>query len=271
MGVLEGPDGQQVALLPRMLVGRSPSCDLVLDDPSVSAEHAVIAWLDGRWRVRDLGSRNGTAIAERPATSEPQPLEVGDRVAFGRAPSWTLVDADPPTRDGVLAATEQAAGLDDVAFAFTVSADEEHAAWAITAPVPRPLGDRVHAYLLLTLARARLEDAQAGVAPADRGWRYADPLARGLGITPEVLKVYVYRARNHLGPGRDRRPPLDQRGGRRATRSASAPTASRSCGRPERRGLSLGVRRATSPPMPRLAATHPTHAHHHGPGRAGVR
>lgn len=264
MGVLEGPDGRRVELLPRTLVGRSPSCDVVLADPSVSGEHAVVAWIDGRWRLRDLGSRNGTAVGDRPVSSEPVALAVGDRVAFGRAPGgWTLIEAaaprpravagdgtvveadgdllvlpDPGTPEvtvargdggwwleddagtrrvsdgdavvaggvrwelrlpvGLAATVERAGRLDDVGFVFAVSADEEHASWGTTEPVARELGDRVHAYLLLTLARARREDADAGVDAGARGWRYADELARGLGITPEVLKVYVYRARRQL-------------------------------------------------------------------------
>ncbi len=44
------------------LVGRSPECDLALDDPKVSAVHLELVATDGGLRVKDLGSRNGTLL-----------------------------------------------------------------------------------------------------------------------------------------------------------------------------------------------------------------
>ncbi|HKI94625.1 MAG TPA: trypsin-like peptidase domain-containing protein [Gemmatimonadales bacterium] len=49
----------------RVTVGRHPSADLQLDperDLDVSARHAEFAFTEGRWRVRDLGSSNGTLV-----------------------------------------------------------------------------------------------------------------------------------------------------------------------------------------------------------------
>jgi len=49
----------------RVTVGRHPSADLQLDperDLDVSARHAEITFAEGRWRVRDLGSSNGTLV-----------------------------------------------------------------------------------------------------------------------------------------------------------------------------------------------------------------
>lgn len=42
------------------IVGRSSECDLVLDENSVSRQHARITIVGERLRVEDLGSRNGT-------------------------------------------------------------------------------------------------------------------------------------------------------------------------------------------------------------------
>lgn len=66
----------------RTLVGRHPSCDLVIDEPFVSAEHAEIAASGGRWRVRDLGSTNGTFLNGEPVVLAD--MEPGDVVQFGR-------------------------------------------------------------------------------------------------------------------------------------------------------------------------------------------
>lgn len=41
-------------------IGRDPRCELHLDDPQVSRRHAQIVFQQGRWLLRDLGSRNGT-------------------------------------------------------------------------------------------------------------------------------------------------------------------------------------------------------------------
>lgn len=67
-------DGLQVATLPpmgtteRLMVGRLPSCDLVINDPSVSKQHAVLSWHGqaGACTVEDLGSTNGTLLNGQP-------------------------------------------------------------------------------------------------------------------------------------------------------------------------------------------------------------
>ncbi|MGY1709835.1 ATP-binding cassette domain-containing protein [Geodermatophilus sp. SYSU D00758] len=56
------PPGLRLALAGRpCVIGRSPDCDVRVDDPRVSARHARVEPLPGgAWRVLDLGSRNGT-------------------------------------------------------------------------------------------------------------------------------------------------------------------------------------------------------------------
>jgi len=58
--------GREFALCPsrrRFRIGSSPACDVVLDDPFVSAEHCVIEQRPpGRTAVRDQRSTNGTFI-----------------------------------------------------------------------------------------------------------------------------------------------------------------------------------------------------------------
>ena len=52
--------GRTASLVPRSLVGRSPSARVRCDSPRVSQEHAIVRWSSAGWLVRDLGSRNGT-------------------------------------------------------------------------------------------------------------------------------------------------------------------------------------------------------------------
>ncbi len=43
-------------------IGRKPTCDIVLDDPAVSGEHAVVKTVGVKSTIQDLGSKNGTYI-----------------------------------------------------------------------------------------------------------------------------------------------------------------------------------------------------------------
>ena len=54
------------------VTGRSPECDLVLDDPTVSRRHARVTASEagGRSMISDLGSRNGTVVAGRAVTGQ---------------------------------------------------------------------------------------------------------------------------------------------------------------------------------------------------------
>lgn len=65
MRVVKGPNEGQKKEIHRqvILVGSSPECDFVLDDPAVSQRHFELLPTDGAgFRVRDLGSTNGTKI-----------------------------------------------------------------------------------------------------------------------------------------------------------------------------------------------------------------
>ena len=65
----------------RFTIGRSPDSDLVLDHPTISAQHAVIRMADGRTWIEDLGSSTGVRVngIRLRRTS----LEVGDHIAIG--------------------------------------------------------------------------------------------------------------------------------------------------------------------------------------------
>lgn len=67
------------------LVGRLPTCDLVLNDPSVSRQHATLRVGAGLCGVQDGGSRFGTFVnGERVlATQDEVPLKAGDSLKFG--------------------------------------------------------------------------------------------------------------------------------------------------------------------------------------------
>ncbi|QRN96391.1 FHA domain-containing protein [Archangium violaceum] len=84
----------QVATLPplrsqdSLAVGRLPSCDLVINDPSVSKHHAELRWYGpaASCRVRDLRSTNGTFLNGKPLAPEREYLlRDGALLRFGDA------------------------------------------------------------------------------------------------------------------------------------------------------------------------------------------
>jgi len=64
------------------LVGRSASCQVTLDDPLVSREHARIRIEGTSAVVEDLGSRNGVHVGGKPIAGSAR-LSTGDRIRIG--------------------------------------------------------------------------------------------------------------------------------------------------------------------------------------------
>lgn len=80
---VSGGRKQQVALEGRTVAGRAPTCAIVLEDSTVSREHAAFVRRDQGWWVLDLNSTNGTKVNGQ--TAAEHPLQHGDRVTLGDA------------------------------------------------------------------------------------------------------------------------------------------------------------------------------------------
>lgn len=78
---IETPDGKRHTLRGTTTLGRLPSCEVSIDDPSVSRRHARILSADGQWTVEDLGSTNGVKINGQPVGRAH--LRDGDRLELG--------------------------------------------------------------------------------------------------------------------------------------------------------------------------------------------
>jgi hypothetical protein len=101
MGVLEERGEREHTLHTlgvRCLLGRHHACDVCIDDPQVSAEHASLYWIGDQWVLRDLASRNGTWIeGRRLGAGERALLVEGGSFSLGpRGRIFTLSDASPP-------------------------------------------------------------------------------------------------------------------------------------------------------------------------------
>ena len=66
----------------RTVIGRSPDCDVFLDDVTVSRRHAVLVDEGGRFSIEDQGSLNGTFVNR--ARIDRVELENGDEVQIGK-------------------------------------------------------------------------------------------------------------------------------------------------------------------------------------------
>jgi pSer/pThr/pTyr-binding forkhead associated (FHA) protein len=64
MGVLDPcGGGDPIPLVrPKLLIGRRPSCDIVLAFANVSSHHCELEFKNGYWHIRDLGSSNGIKV-----------------------------------------------------------------------------------------------------------------------------------------------------------------------------------------------------------------
>jgi hypothetical protein len=82
---------------------------------------------------------------------------------------------------------------------MAVSRDEEHVELkAECCGRPHDLGSRSHNYLLLTLARERLRDVNAGVPETSSGWMYQEALLDELAIPQTQLNIDVFRIRKQF-------------------------------------------------------------------------
>jgi len=66
----------------RTLIGRSPDCEVFLDDVTVSRKHAVLLDRDGTFVIQDEGSLNGTFLNRR--RIESAEIEDGDELQIGK-------------------------------------------------------------------------------------------------------------------------------------------------------------------------------------------
>ena len=73
-----------------LTIGRSPSASIPLEDKALSREHTQIYPKDGKFFVRDLGSKNGTYVNGK-VINQPTQIKHGDRVRVGPTATFMLL------------------------------------------------------------------------------------------------------------------------------------------------------------------------------------
>jgi hypothetical protein len=79
--LLVGAGKRTVLTGDRMTLGRSRECDIVIDDPNISRQHAEFKRASGTWAIADLGSTNGIKVNGR-RVKEAR-LSPGDEITLG--------------------------------------------------------------------------------------------------------------------------------------------------------------------------------------------
>jgi hypothetical protein len=179
--------GPQVMAVP--LDGGTPSVlegELIALPSSGDPRATIYRTLDGSWVVE---------------TSDELPIPLAHRQTFsaiGRMWRFSCSEMAQAT-----IATDSGMDLGLVAsrlhLAFSISLDEEYVHLRATCDHRElDLGARRHNFLLVTLARRRLKDIEAGIAASSCGWIDVEELARDPSMAPPHLNIDVYRIREQF-------------------------------------------------------------------------
>lgn len=148
------------------------------DDPAAS----LLRDRAGRWRLESID---------------------GDSLTFDKSGTFEIAGKQwrfcLPETIGATSSLGEAAQQQPVVLRFSVSRDEEYVELeAVRHGRTLSLGSRMHNYLLLTLARSRLEDSQSGVPSAAGGWTHVDDLEQALKTSAAHLNMDIFRIRQHF-------------------------------------------------------------------------
>jgi transcriptional regulator with PAS, ATPase and Fis domain len=215
-------------------IGRGDDADVTIDDRRMSRRHAELSRANGRWRVRDLDSHNGTFVdgaqisgtVERPELSV---IRTGDTLLVACADVRRFHNASVELDDAVIGPTLRAA-YDEIALAARSGADlhivgetgagKELAARRFAAAGPKPNGPFVAvncAAIPVALAEGLLFGTRKGAysgadadrdgyfATADGGTLFLDEIGElSLDVQAKLLRVLEVREVMALGATKPR-------------------------------------------------------------------
>ncbi|MDD9946337.1 MAG: FHA domain-containing protein [Myxococcales bacterium] len=172
-----------------------PSASLVPQNPSerpILLTHNTLLPDDGAPELSIYRREDGQWMLDR--ADELRSLEAEDTLCVAGRRYRLVINAELFDTSSPRAATTLTPVL-----RFSLSSDEEHARLVVhRGPEAIDLGERIHHYCLVTMARRRIRDAGMSLPPAAQGWLFTDELAKLLGIEVAHLNIQIYRARNQL-------------------------------------------------------------------------
>jgi len=124
-------------------------------------------------------------------------LKTGDMVG-SREQAWRFIEASA-TAETLHHDVLDLGTVEQTSIQFMVSQNEEHVAMKlIMSGQEYDLGQRNHHYLLLILARKRLEDIAEGVRASEQGWIDKELLSKMLGQSENHINIQIYRFRKQI-------------------------------------------------------------------------
>lgn len=91
--------GDRVTFASSLTIGRHPFNEMVLAHPKISSWHAAIGWGGQAWRIKDLGSSNGTTVNGRKVRGARE-LKVDDVLRFAGVSRWRVEALVEPQSEG---------------------------------------------------------------------------------------------------------------------------------------------------------------------------
>lgn len=143
----------------------------------------------GQW-LFELRSAHATDEEEQTVIPANGRIQVGEQ-------AWQLFlnHEQAPTVELVY----QPPKVEDCAFQFDVSLDEEHTQLQLHhGSTTIDLGERSHHYLLLHLLRLKAQHAQQGFDNNSQGWIQNEQLAKELGLDISHINILIFRARKQI-------------------------------------------------------------------------
>ena len=171
-------------------IGRRETSEVPLaGDAAVSAAHAVIFQVDGKWVIRDLGSRTGTLINARKVNQ--QALSFGDRIQIGSATILFQPAKAPIEQPAASVAEEELAPIPVEEMPLTAEAPEPVVATVAGGepieagihPEPEPLPiEPALGHAIIAQEAIASDEASIGFAPAPDSIESAIPVKESLPI-----------------------------------------------------------------------------------------
>jgi sigma-B regulation protein RsbU (phosphoserine phosphatase) len=166
------------------VLGRGSACEVVLDDPIVSRQHARLS-LDpfGRWVVEDLGSHNGTFLDGGLRIDAPHAIAPGDAFTVGpfRLQLSTAAARQRPIHADATVADVRATLRDSAAEQLAAQAEQQE---ALSARRLRELNDTIDRLAELTRSEDLYPAACRALADVPESVALAVLLDKGGGSAP---------------------------------------------------------------------------------------